>query len=385
MSNYLDFLENKPLFYDEIDYDRMPKIWQKIKSNFSIPKIIHIIGTNGKGTTGRFLAWHLFKSGYQVGHYSSPHILEFNERIWINGENSEEGKLQEAHEFLLKILSKDDVEALSYFEYTTLMAIYIFQECDYAVMEAGMGGEFDATNVFEKVLSLVTTIDLDHQDFLGNSIEEIAYTKLKSIKNRAIIGQQIDEKIFQIAKMLQQDKNIEIKKYSDFVNRYDKIKVKKLAEKKSWPDFIKDNLLLSVAAIKFLGMRLNYSHFNDIELFGRFQKVDENIVVDVGHNVLAAERVKEALKDKKVVLIYNSYKDKEYEEILNILKPTIKRVEILPINSTRVEDQNILQNTLNRLKLENRIFEKIDKKEEYLVFGSFSVVEEFLKGYMFER
>ena len=385
MSKYSIFLEKKPLFYKKIDYDRMPKIWQKIKSNFSLPKIIHIVGTNGKGTTGRFLSWYLLKSGYQVGHYSSPHILAFNERIWLNGKDSKECKLQEAHEFLLKILDKDDIEALSYFEYTTLMAIYLFQECDYAIMEAGMGGEFDATNVFDKIVSLVTTIDIDHQDFLGNSIEEIAYTKLRSITNVAIVGTQTNDIVYQVAKILQEENGILIKKYTDFIDEYDKIEAKKLSEKKGWPNFLKDNLLLSISAIKFLDIKLKYEYFEDIELFGRFQKIKDNIIVDVGHNTLAAKKIKEMFKDKKIILIYNSYKDKKYKMILQILKPIIKRVEILKINSPRVEKENILQNVLNDLDIENKFFKNIDEKENYLVFGSFSVVEEFLKGYMLER
>jgi len=195
-----DFLNKKPLFYNEIDYKRMPNCWNEIKNNFKLPKkIIHIIGTNGKGTTGRFLAYYLYKMGYKIGHYTSPHILKFNERIWINGKDIDDEILEENHQKLQKIIPNFYLERLSYFEYTTLLAMKCFEELDYLILEAGLGGEYDATSVFERDISLVTTIDIDHQSFLGNSIKEIAETKLNSIKNRGIIGKQIYPEVMEIA------------------------------------------------------------------------------------------------------------------------------------------------------------------------------------------
>jgi len=108
-----EFLHTKPLYYSEIDYSRMPRIYEKIKSNFSSATIIHIIGTNAKGTTGRFLASALHSIGYRVGHYTSPHILKFNERIWLNGEDSCDETLEQAHKRLQTILTKEDSDALS--------------------------------------------------------------------------------------------------------------------------------------------------------------------------------------------------------------------------------------------------------------------------------
>ncbi len=97
------FLDNKPLYYETIDYSRMPRVHEKIKSQFNTPKIIHLIGTNGKGTTGRFLATALYSLGFSTGHYTSPHILNFNERIWLNGEEVSDETLNSAHIKLLKI------------------------------------------------------------------------------------------------------------------------------------------------------------------------------------------------------------------------------------------------------------------------------------------
>ena len=111
-----NFLNQKPLFYKKIDLERMPKAFDLIKDKISLKPVIHIVGTNGKGSTGRFLAHTLLKRGYSVGHYTSPHILKFNERIWINGDDIRDEELEKAHQKLQKLLPKKVSEALSYFE-----------------------------------------------------------------------------------------------------------------------------------------------------------------------------------------------------------------------------------------------------------------------------
>jgi len=114
--NVNDFLNRKPLFYKKIDLQRMPNTYNLIKNKINIPPVIHIIGTNGKGSTGRFLAHTLLKRGFTVGHYTSPHILKFNERIWINGNNISDAHLEETHQKLQKLLPIDVSKSLSYFD-----------------------------------------------------------------------------------------------------------------------------------------------------------------------------------------------------------------------------------------------------------------------------
>ncbi|MCD8213519.1 MAG: bifunctional folylpolyglutamate synthase/dihydrofolate synthase, partial [Campylobacter sp.] len=130
------FLEGKPLFYKEIDYTRMPRAWAGIKDSLKPFKIIHVIGTNGKGSTGRFLAQILSQTGASVGHYTSPHIFTFNERFWLNGSIVCDEILQAAHERLQELLSDEFKIKTSYFEYATLLAAVLFNECDYFVCEA---------------------------------------------------------------------------------------------------------------------------------------------------------------------------------------------------------------------------------------------------------
>ncbi len=375
------FLDAKPLYYDEIDYTRMPRVYDRIKASIPKVKIIHIIGTNGKGTTGRFLATALYNNGYKVGHYTSPHILEFNERIWSNGKNISDEELEFTHKKLQNILTKEESDSLSYFEYTTLLAMLYFKECEYVVLEAGLGGENDATAVFDKELTLVTTIDIDHQSFLGHTIKDIATTKLNAMQKNLILGKQKFDEIKSIADKIAKNKDVNIYNYEGFLEMQDISKIKQISQILDLAPYLVDNLKLAISALKFFDIEYGMKSFKNSKLFGRLSKIDENILVDVGHNPLAAKSIVNALAGKKYILVYNSYKDKDYKEILNILKPIILHVEIIKISDSRVELEKLLQNTLNSLEIEYTSFEGLNEGFEYLVFGSFSVVEEFLKVY----
>lgn len=377
--SFLEYLNTKPLFYDEIDYSRMPRIYEKIKLSLVTPKIIHVIGTNGKGTTGRFLANALHVKGISVGHYTSPHILEFNERIWINGSNVTNEALERAHVELQKILTCDDATSLSYFEYTTLLGMIIFKECEYIVMEAGLGGEHDATAVFDKILTLVTPIAFDHEAFLGSSLEQIATTKLNAIQNSAIIAMQSYPEVYSVAEQIASQRGLNIYRIDDFIKDLDKEKINYISNDLNLAPYLSDNLTLSIAALNFLKINYKIDDFKNPPLFGRLTKISENIIVDVGHNVLAAQGIVKALDGDKYIVVYNSYRDKNYKEILSILKPIILHVEIITIDEQRAESVETIKSTLKNLKIKYNIFKEVKPEYKYLVFGSFSVVERFLR------
>jgi len=373
------FLDKKPLYYDEIDYTRMPRIYKRIKKYLPKPKVIHIIGTNGKGTTGRFLATALHNIGFSVGHYTSPHILTFNERIWIDKKNVTDKELGIAHQKLQKILNQDESNSLSYFEYTTFLSMLLFEKCHYVVMEAGLGGEHDATAVFDKILTLVTTIDIDHEAFLGNSIEDIATTKLNAMQKNIILGKQKFKQVQDIATKVADQKGTKLFIYKELLNQNDILKIKEISKKLLLAEYLVENLKLAISALKFLKLTYKVKDFQDSKLFGRLSQISKNILIDVGHNPLAASSITKALLGKKYILVYNTYKDKDYQTILKILKPIISYVEIIDINEERIETPEQLKTILNTLKIEYSTFIKTDKNLDYLVFGSFSVVERFLR------
>lgn len=375
-----DFLNKKLLYYDEIDYTRMSRVYSSIKDKLKVPKIIHIIGTNGKGTTGRFLASALYSLGKRVGHYTSPHILNFNERIWLNGRDTQDAILNKAHQELLNILSEDEAESLSYFEYTTLLAMYIYQDVEYIVLEAGLGGEHDATAVFPKFLTLATPIAIDHEAFLGNSITQIAKTKLNAINRVVIFAKQEYPEVNEVLQELQKTRYIEAFTYDALLDSSDTQKIELIKEENKLPFYLVQNLSLAISALKYLGLEYDVKDFYSSRLFGRLSKFKENVLIDVGHNVLAAESIYQSLKPFKYTLVYNSYRDKNYKEILRILKPIIESIEIIRVDEERVESSEVLKGVVEALGIEYKDFKTIEKEKNYLVFGSFSVVEAFLKG-----
>ncbi|DAB29137.1 MAG TPA: bifunctional folylpolyglutamate synthase/dihydrofolate synthase [Sulfurimonas sp. UBA12504] len=372
------FLDDKPLYYDVIDYTRMPRVYARIEHELKIPKIIHLIGTNGKGTTGRFLACALFSLGYKVGHYTSPHIVAFNERIWINGKDVSSELLDAAHVRLQALLTEVESASLSYFEYTTLIAMLLFEDMEYVVLEAGLGGEFDATAVFQKVLTLVTPIDKDHEAFLGDTIEAIATTKLGAVQNAAILAKQKHEIVYSVAATL---KGKDIYKTQDLLSMADYKKIQDISYLLSLAPYLEENLKLSIAALKYFDMEYEVSDFREAKLFGRMSQIEKNILLDVGHNALAAASIAEALQGKKYTLIYNSYRDKDYKTILATLKPIIESVELIKVDEARIEKRAFMQAAFDDLKLEYRDFTQIKEEKNYLVFGSFSVAQKFLETY----
>jgi len=371
-----EVLSHKTMYYEKIDFSIVKKSFHLISKYINLPYVIHIVGTNGKGSTGRFLAHYLNKKSYKILHYSSPHILKFNERIWINGKDSKDFELEFANKKLQEYLPNNLLEKLTYFEYTTLLAFILCDGFDYIILEAGLGGEFDATNVVKNDLSLITTIDLDHQSFLGNTIEQIAKTKMRSVDRKMIIGYQVHKEVYDVANSLIKELKAEFDKdiLIQSVKQFDKYTLNK-----KFANYLKLNLHLVIETLNELKIDIETKLFDDVELFGRCQKIKPNITIDVGHNPLAAKVLVKEFENKKVNLIYNSYKDKDFELVLSILKPIISKITILELNDKRIVDKNNLLEICKSFNIivNNNI--EIKKDEEYLVFGSFLVVEKFIK------
>jgi len=375
----VDFLAGKPLYYKEIDHTRVHQAYAQLKPYIRHPKTVHIVGTNGKGSTGRMIAHLAQTSGLHVGHYSSPHILKFNERIWIDGADASDEVLEQGHQKLFMLLGKEMSGALSYFEYTTLLGLFVFENCDLMVLEAGLGGEFDATSVCDKDLSVITPVGIDHQAFLGESIEEIAATKIRSIQKRVLLAPQVYDEVLGVAKEITNNVGADLRVCPRVDTQVDPYGLKNIAKKKGWPEYLVENAEVAIQALDILNISYEINDLKSLELFGRFYALKENIRIDVGHNPLAAQAIVKAM-EKETVLVYNSLDDKDYEEVLRILKPKVKRVEIIKIESQRATVLEEIEKALEKVGLPYAEFKnEIDRNEHYLVFGSFYVVEAFLK------
>ncbi|WP_103587200.1 Mur ligase family protein [Campylobacter concisus] len=389
------FLDGKPLYYKEIDYGRIIRAYDTIKSYLKPFKIIHIIGTNGKGSTGRFLAQILSQNGAKVGHYTSPHIFKFNERFWLNGEVASYEILERAHERLQALLSDEYKIKTSYFEYMTLLSAVLFEGCDYFVCEAGMGGVLDATNVFEKELSIFTPIGFDHTAILGNSLEEISRTKFEAMGKRAILNDEMNEISVAIAKEIASDKKAVLSFPREILTKENLNEITNYADKFNLPEFLRSNLTLAYAAAKILDSSIDIKRLGALSLRGRCEKIDSNLYVDVGHNELGAKAVakkfsQEEFSGKKLTLVYNSFLDKDFKAVLAALKPVIEGVLLYHYHCEGRElGGELINKALNELEISHREFEPSDMNDIkeakngkiYLAFGSFHLAEAFLKEY----
>jgi len=179
-------LQLHPKFSD-LSLGRINQLLKKIGFNEKkIPKVIHIAGTNGKGSTAAILKSILNQHGYSTHVYTTPHLVDFNERIQLNSKNISNKKLLE---YLRYCEKKNDGKLITFFEITTAAAFKAFQDhqADFLILEVGLGGRFDATNILKlPKFAAVTSISLDHQDFLGNSLNKIAFEKLGILNQKSI-------------------------------------------------------------------------------------------------------------------------------------------------------------------------------------------------------
>ncbi|MCX7863044.1 MAG: bifunctional folylpolyglutamate synthase/dihydrofolate synthase [Bacteroidales bacterium] len=327
----------------------------RLDSYFNHPhrtyKTIHIAGTNGKGTVAHTLAAILMDAGYKTGLYTSPHIKDFRERIKINGLNIDET-------YILDFLNKhhkiiDEIKP-SFFEITTLMAFSYFadENVDIAVIETGLGGRLDSTNVITPILSIITNIGWDHSDLLGDSLQKIAGEKAGIIKKHVpvIVGEHQEEtdNVF-IEKACKEDTElyfaddvytvqqffitqnqllqITISKRSQIVYPGLKFQLQGFYQLKNIP-----TILTAVDILKEIGLYISdanvYRAFRNVvdltQFRGRWQilNIKPLIIADIGHNKPALEQNMlqlQALKKEKLFLIIGFMNDKDVHSMLSLL------------------------------------------------------------------
>ncbi|BCZ16745.1 Folylpolyglutamate synthase FolC [Helicobacter sp. NHP19-003] len=375
-----DFLATKPFELAPFEPKRFEKAYRDFCRYFkdTTPKI-QIIGTNGKGSTGRFLTQSLEASGFKVLHFSSPHLLDFNERFYTNGQNIAQAPLEQAHAHLQSLPLDPN---LSYFEYATLLAVVLAKDCDYMVAEAGLGGEFDSTTSLNNRIALVfTPMSIDHTDRLGANLLEIATTKLRAglglEPNTPIIFAKQEPQVQELAKELLAGHNLL------FVEDLSPQALKE-GQKWGYPPFLVQNLQTALSALHALN--LAPKALKRLNLRGRFEALTPHVLLDVAHNVGGAKALANALRGRQVDLIYNSYARKDALGVLKSLKPCVRHVWVLPVQDNQTMPQEKLQGILEQLNLPYGVFQgELDPRKSYLVAGSFSVVRTFLQGRGFGR
>jgi dihydrofolate synthase/folylpolyglutamate synthase len=287
-------------------------------------KSVHVAGTNGKGSVTHILASVFQEAGYKTGIYCSPHLIDFRERIKINGEMISEEEVISFVETYTPLFK--NIEP-SFFEYTTAMAFHYFakEKVDIAIVEVGLGGRLDSTNIITPELSVITNIGLDHTDILGDTLEKIAFEKAGIIKSRipVVIGEKRSE-TESVFKKIAAEKNAPLffaesaEMESDLKGFYQKeniataltsIEKLRAADWKISDKNIADGLLKVVQNTAFIG---------------RWQQLNNHpvIVCDTGHNKEGIERVMAQLKQEKyknLHIVWGSVNDKDQSKILPLL------------------------------------------------------------------
>ncbi|MCO5231056.1 MAG: bifunctional folylpolyglutamate synthase/dihydrofolate synthase [Chitinophagales bacterium] len=377
-------------------------------------RCIHIAGTNGKGSVSNLLASIFQEAGYKTGLYTSPHLKDFRERIRINGEMISQDDVLKYYSLLNT--KADEIQA-SFFELTVAMAFAYFvdNKTDIAIIETGLGGRLDSTNVVQSDMSIITNIGYDHQQFLGNTLEEIAFEKAGIIKKNkpVVIGLYQNEtaKVF-VEKSLKEHAPIYYSKdFNKDIQYIDNQEYKIGKNKFECPltaTYQIENIATVLSAIDVYKAYYSDMPITEKAVFdglknvlqntgfqGRWQTLQNHpkVVVDVGHNIDGIREIRKQLSKeafKQLRIIYGAVKDKDVNSILELLprentsyylcEPPLPRKLPLSDLITIAQKQNIPINFYNENPklVYQKALEDAEENDLILVLGSFFIVSEIL-------
>ena len=347
---------------------------------------IHIAGTNGKGSTANILASVFHEAGYKTGLYTSPHLLDFRERIRINGEMiSEEAVVEFVEKF-----SEQFIEVKpSFFEITFSMAIYYFkqQNVDIVIMETGMGGRLDSTNVVKSILSIITNISMDHTAFLGDTIEAIAGEKAGIIKAGVpvLIGERqkettavFENKVKEVGAEIswaEESKSV----IPDRFNMKNKGEIEKLED--LFPlkgSYQKKNLRTALAALDILKGEWKITDeivqrgiknvIKNTNFAGRWQIVQEKplVILDTGHNEAGLKYTMKQLsgmKYNKLHFVLGMVNDKDVNKVLQLF-PKKAEYYFCQAKIPRALDKEVLYVEAKKAELEGKVYQSVAQAVE---------------------
>ncbi len=344
MPSTLDYLYDLERFGIKLGLDVVQELLGRLGNPEKQLKTVHITGTNGKGSTACYIATILEKAGYKTGLYTSPHLVNFTERIKINGLEISE---QELCSLVEEIREKSAGIQPTFFEFTTALAFLYFarKKVDIAVIEVGMGGRLDATNVLVPELSVITHIDLDHQKYLGNTKLEIAKEKAAIIKPEvALVTAEQDPKILNLFQEVcdeQTSKLIHVKNWKlisgDFNGQEFEFGSKKCFTRMLGQHQLQ-NAATAITVVHQLQQKWKISE-KDIQegiatahWAGRLDCISKNplIMVDGAHNLEGMTRLSEFLKTvpNREVLVLGIAEDKEIAKMVKLIAPLFKKAII---------------------------------------------------------
>lgn len=380
------------------DLDNILELCAHFDIDYSKLKYIHVAGTNGKGSTSNFLASILQETGYKTGLFTSPHILDFRERIRVNGNTISE---QEVIDFCELVQSSHLSIKPSFFEITWLLALkhFIAQNCEICVIETGLGGRLDSTNIITPLLSIITNIGLDHVAILGNSLEQIAFEKAGIIKagipcvlgeNQPEIHSVFTQKVFALGSVLHLAYENEVENPVFQIGTYS-YKNERTVRK-------------AISVLQKLGFSITTSNVRaglqnvaqNTGFRGRFQILSQHplIIADAAHNedgirsLIAAISLQEY---DKLWVIYGASNDKNVLEILALFPPethflfspfenqrSLSTIELAELQKNIAQKSNLFDSVATAFAYGQQV---VNENDILLITGSFFLLSDFFSHF----
>tara|TARA_B100001179_G_C18601858_1_gene410879 strand:- start:3157 stop:4428 length:1272 start_codon:yes stop_codon:yes gene_type:complete len=406
LEHWLSYIETLNPEEIELGLDRIRPVYEKLINSPLAEKIILVGGTNGKGSTVEYLSELLRDKNKRVGTYTSPHLFSFNERIRINGKECSDSSI--LNSFMTVERARESIP-LTYFEFSTLAAIQIFSESelDVVILEVGLGGRLDAVNVVEPDISILTNVELDHQDWLGNNREVIGKEKADIFREGkpAVLAQKnLPKSVFQeairkeaVLYTLNTDFGYEIDEIADnwsyFFSKDDKnLTISKI----NLTNLSVESASAALTTFILLGEEFNEDLKKVIEktnLKGRCELIKNKFLLDVSHNPAAVQNLKHFIRRNfktrnRIVAVFGAMSDKD---VLGMVEPIKKIVSRWYVTSPEIgramktskltsllresTDSEIIE--VDRVKdAVHRAFKDSSEETLILVLGSFYTVSE---------
>lgn len=364
----LAYINDKDKYGSRLGLDSVGRLLELLGNPQDELKYIHIAGTNGKGSTSSYLAHCLQEAGYKVGLFTSPYLERFNERMQINGldiPDEDLAKITDIVRTKANIMVSEGLEHPTTFEIVTAIAFvyYMEEKTDYVVLEVGLGGRYDSTNIIKSsIASVITTLDYDHTEILGDTLGKIAYQKAGIIKKDGIvISYPQEEEALKVLKEVSNEMNAEL-----YLTPIDNITINEETEFGSSFDYYYNNSQLKDVKISMIGEYQIYNavmaittllvlrdkkllNIKDEDIYkglfktkwiGRLEVLrrQPTFLIDGAHNLQGINQLTKALnlfKYQNLILGIGILKDKDYEHMIALLAPLADKVIVTEVNMPR--------------------------------------------------
>jgi dihydrofolate synthase/folylpolyglutamate synthase len=359
-----NWIEHIKRFGSRLDLSRITKALARLDNPHHAFKSIHVGGTNGKGSTSNFITNILMSAGYKVGLFTSPYVVDFNERIKVNQINITDDLLVHytnmVYQVSLELLEENEEDIITFFEVLTIIAFLYYKDenVDYAVIEVGLGGLLDATNVIVPEVSVITNVSYDHMKQLGNTLESIALNKLGIVKEGVPLITGIEDMhLYPLIYEITNKKHSRVK-ICNFELAED-VQLSELTtfryQENSYElqlpgQYQVKNAIVAIETIRLLRL-INHLNIQEENIFeglkatkwpGRFEIFNHQIILDGAHNIGGIKALKTSIqsiyKDKDIICLFSVMKDKQHKQMIEELDNFCSRLYFTEFDYIRRAD-----------------------------------------------